>query len=921
MHAAMTHKTNKISLLVLIWTCYTVGDGQVVSYEVDESHATLPVLTWWESTGKYPDYVISCETQQRCLVSRNKTRLQHQEVMMYVFYGSFFLSSALPFPRKDGDIWALIHEESPMNKDWLFSFRSTIELFNYTSTFKRGSDYPLTTHWLTNKETLLSKEYLVPTDRKNVMRTDGGLAPIIFVHSDCNTPSNREQYVKTLQKYVDVDSYGPCLHNKDFPEEFKNLDGIAGFLKPDFLRFVARYKFAMAFENAICGDYITEKLWRPLQVGTVPIVLGSPTIRMATSQIEKVSEFLTCVICQELYTDPCTLRCDHTFCRKCVTGYIQTRPDAVQSKTIPCAFCRQDTKVPHPSRPVEEWAGQIKPSIIIQGLIDTQGDVIKTGSASCCSVCEKLGETTPGASWCSECQVSLCERCVKIHRASPASHDHEICDLSGEVKVKRRRKFICREHKDEVIKLVCKDCHKAVCQTCYVVYHRKCESVVTIQAMLPNLKYHLRRHAKQLSKKVHRKETIVKKTDEKISGIEKNKIAVENHIKSAVERAIANIKQKEKQLMKEFKDITDKQTEELKADVKLEEIEIQMYRQHCEFIDQALASDCEMDLYDAYQAWESGAVELGDVRDTDTADTRRIDDIRFTPDTDNVQHILDDLQLGKIDVTYQDQGTCLPSPVLIDVIDGEMAGDEAEPALRDITVLVVNGIQTVVVTDFNNKCVKSFYIGKNQPCHSKLPLDNSPRGLTQLKENQVMVAVPEFSEIVTVEVTPDLVLLSTITTSMDYYSLAVLSPSSLAAGTWNCVDILDMAGHVLRSVTTHNNETLFAPLFYMCVNNKGNILVSDRGEQSVTCVTSEGHVVWRYAPTGDRALSDPYGISTTTTGDILVADSNKVIRLTETGGYVTDHQDIGCDPYGLYVDRHDTLYVCGRGQIHEINFM
>ncbi|XP_048248577.1 uncharacterized protein LOC124151241 isoform X4 [Haliotis rufescens] len=482
MHAAMTHKTNKISLLVLIWTCYTVGDGQVVSYEVDESHATLPVLTWWESTGKYPDYVISCETQQRCLVSRNKTRLQHQEVMvsyhdniytMYVFYGSFFLSSALPFPRKDGDIWALIHEESPMNKDWLFSFRSTIELFNYTSTFKRGSDYPLTTHWLTNKETLLSKEYLVPTDRKNVMRTDGGLAPIIFVHSDCNTPSNREQYVKTLQKYVDVDSYGPCLHNKDFPEEFKNLDGIAGFLKPDFLRFVARYKFAMAFENAICGDYITEKLWRPLQVGTVPIVLGSPTIRMATSQIEKVSEFLTCVICQELYTDPCTLRCDHTFCRKCVTGYIQTRPDAVQSKTIPCAFCRQDTKVPHPSRPVEEWAGQIKPSIIIQGLIDTQGDVIKTGSASCCSVCEKLGETTPGASWCSECQVSLCERCVKIHRASPASHDHEICDLSGEVKVKRRRKFICREHKDEVIKLVCKDCHKAVCQTCYVVYHRK----------------------------------------------------------------------------------------------------------------------------------------------------------------------------------------------------------------------------------------------------------------------------------------------------------------------------------------------------------------------------------------------------------------------------------------------------------------
>ncbi|XP_046352375.2 E3 ubiquitin-protein ligase TRIM56-like [Haliotis rufescens] len=558
---------------------------------------------------------------------------------------------------------------------------------------------------------------------------------------------------------------------------------------------------------------------------------------MATSRAEKVTEFLTCVICQELYTDPCTLRCDHTFCRKCVTAYIQTRPDAIQSKTIPCAFCRQDTKVPHPSRPVEEWAGQIKPSIIIQGLIDTQADVVKTGSASRCSVCEKLGETTPGASWCSKCQVSLCERCVKMHRASPASHDHDICDLSGEIKVKRGRKVMCREHKDEVIKLVCKDCHKAVCQTCCVIYHRKCESVITIESMMPTMKYHLRRNAEQLSKKVHKKQTIVQKTNKTIGRIKKNKVGVERHIKSAVERAIANIKQKEKQLINKVRDITDKQTKQLKADVKLQEIEMQMYRQHCEFIDQALVSDCEMDLYDAYQAWESGAVELGDVRDTDTADTPRIDDIRFTPDTDNVQHILDDLQLGKIDVTYQDQGTCLPSPVLVDQIDGRMAGDEVEPDLRDVTVLLVDGIQTVVVTDANNTCVKSFYTRNNLTCQSRLPLDDHPCGVTQLKENQVMVAVPDSSQIVTVEVTPDLVLLSTITTSKEYYSLAVLSPSSLAAGGVACVDILDMAGHMLRSVTTHNNETLFTFPGYMCVNNKGNILVSDWGKKSVTCVT------------------------------------------------------------------------------------
>ncbi|XP_046575446.1 E3 ubiquitin-protein ligase TRIM56-like [Haliotis rubra] len=358
-------------------------------------------------------------------------------------------------------------------------------------------------------------------------------------------------------------------------------------------------------------------------------------IRIATSREEKVTEFLTCVICQDLYTDPCTLRCDHTFCRKCVNSYIDNRPDAVQSKTIPCPCCRQNTKVPDPRRPVEEWARQIKASIIIQGLIDThEPSTSNTGSFSGCSQCEKLGVTASGALCCSVCEVFLCERCVKMHRASPASHDHEICDLSGEVKVKRR-KVVCREHKGEVIKFVCKDCQKAVCQTCCVVYHEKCESVVTMESVMPTIKYHLRKNVNELSKKIERNQMLLQKRHTQITRIEKTKVDIENHIKSAVERVIASIRQKEKQLMNEVKDITDKQTQQLKADIKLEEIEMQMYRQHCEFIDQALVSDCEMDLYDAYQAWESGAVEIEDVRDTEAADTRRIDDVIFTPDTDN----------------------------------------------------------------------------------------------------------------------------------------------------------------------------------------------------------------------------------------------------------------------------------------------
>lgn len=48
----------------------------------------------------------------------------------------------------------------------------------------------------------------------------------------------------------------------------------------EFYKFIARYKFVIAYENSACDDYITEKLWRPLQLGVVPIYFGSPNIRV-----------------------------------------------------------------------------------------------------------------------------------------------------------------------------------------------------------------------------------------------------------------------------------------------------------------------------------------------------------------------------------------------------------------------------------------------------------------------------------------------------------------------------------------------------------------------------------------------------------------------------------------------------------------
>lgn len=49
---------------------------------------------------------------------------------------------------------------------------------------------------------------------------------------------------------------------------------------PQLLKFMARYKFVIAYENGVCEDYITEKFWRPLIAGSIPLYFGSPSIKV-----------------------------------------------------------------------------------------------------------------------------------------------------------------------------------------------------------------------------------------------------------------------------------------------------------------------------------------------------------------------------------------------------------------------------------------------------------------------------------------------------------------------------------------------------------------------------------------------------------------------------------------------------------------
>ena len=65
-----------------------------------------------------------------------------------------------------------------------------------------------------------------------------------------------------------------------------------------------------------------------------------------SSGLLKLEEQLTCPVCLDLYTNPMTLPCLHSFCQECLEGLPQEREARADTYYLPCPTCRQRTEIP-----------------------------------------------------------------------------------------------------------------------------------------------------------------------------------------------------------------------------------------------------------------------------------------------------------------------------------------------------------------------------------------------------------------------------------------------------------------------------------------------------------------------------------------------------------------------------------------------
>ncbi len=198
------------------------------------------------------------ECPYKCTVSTSRDLNDKADALLFNerdLYKASMLSHMLPQSvRKSHQIW-IFHNTEPPWFTWtdLDSYKN---IFNWTSTLRHDSDIP------TYYGKIVQRKNTAKFDR-NTDYSTGKINRAAWMATNCNSNNNRDLYVRNLGKYFPVDTYGEC-GKLSCPKGFDN----------NCTKRLKTYKFYLAFENANCRNYVTEKFWGPLAHNTIPVVKG-----------------------------------------------------------------------------------------------------------------------------------------------------------------------------------------------------------------------------------------------------------------------------------------------------------------------------------------------------------------------------------------------------------------------------------------------------------------------------------------------------------------------------------------------------------------------------------------------------------------------------------------------------------------------
>ncbi|KAH6937923.1 hypothetical protein HPB50_005247 [Hyalomma asiaticum] len=195
----------------------------------------------------------------RCYIANDRRMLSVSDAV--VFYGRDIDPEHLPELRARFQKWVYWSLEPPWHCPvaLLKDLNNTI---NWTMTYRHDSDVSNNYATISKLTSPYSQQSYSEQSLKNAWK--GKSKTAVWAVSSCKTSGKREDYIEELQKHLYVDVYGKCGENVCAKENGYNC----------YKMFAKNYFFYLSFENCICKDYVTEKLFKLLLHDIIPVVYG-----------------------------------------------------------------------------------------------------------------------------------------------------------------------------------------------------------------------------------------------------------------------------------------------------------------------------------------------------------------------------------------------------------------------------------------------------------------------------------------------------------------------------------------------------------------------------------------------------------------------------------------------------------------------
>ena len=219
-------------------------------------------------------------------------------------------------------------------------------------------------------------------------------------------------------------------------------------------------------------------------------------------------------------------------------------------------------------------------------------------------ICESCSELSSTA-FCQQCSEYICTECAKAHKKMRLFSSHKVVSIDSlRTTVGKSpadslpvvcQEVKCSKHKDEPLKLYCRDCHKLVCRDCILIDHKDHEYAFVIDAA-PQCKSEIKRKAESVKQISVGLRSAVKSLSDSEKELSDHSTATVKAIDDALDKVASKVAQKRKELKKEAHRVVNKAKEDISVHEKNAQLAVGEVESLLEFMNRNLemATDQEV---------------------------------------------------------------------------------------------------------------------------------------------------------------------------------------------------------------------------------------------------------------------------------------------------------------------------------------